>query len=123
VLGGVGIAVSARSQEPALAADFARFVASPRFQATTCVDAGGQPGRGVAWSSPEAEERVGGFFSGTIATMRGAFTRPRGAGHRRFQQLAGELVHAFLWSGRLGVRECVERYRELVAGLLGAARR
>jgi hypothetical protein len=65
---------------------------------------------------------VGGFFSGTMATMRGAFTRPRGAGHRRFQQLAGELLHAFLWSGRLGVRECAERDRGLTAAPLGAAR-
>jgi hypothetical protein len=33
------------------------------------------------------------------------------------------LEDAFLRSGRLGVRECVERYRELAAELLGAARR
>jgi multiple sugar transport system substrate-binding protein len=122
VLGGVGIAVSARSRDLALAADFARFVASPQVQATTYVNAGGQPGHAAAWSSPAADEQVGGFFSGTIATMRGAFTRPRSAGHRRFQQLAGELVHSFLWADRLGVRECVERLRGLAATLLGGGR-
>ncbi len=36
--------------------------------------------------------------------------------------LLAELLHAFLWSGRLGVRDCAERYRDLAAALLGAAR-
>jgi hypothetical protein len=39
-----------------------------------------------------------------------------------FQQLVGELLQTFLWSGRLGVRECAERYRDLAAALLDAAR-
>lgn len=123
VLGGVGITVSSRSMHRALAADFARFVASAEVQATAYVDAWGQPGHGSAWSSPEADEKVGGFFTGTVATMREVVVRPRTTGHRRFQQLAGELIHAFLWSGELRVTECIEHYDDLTTTLLGADRR
>jgi multiple sugar transport system substrate-binding protein len=120
VLGGVGIAVSERSEHQQLAADFARFVASAGVQSSTYLHAGGQPGHGHAWASHEGDDVVGGFFTGTIDTMCQAVMRPRVSGHRRFQELAGELIHAFLWTEQFGIRQCIERYQDLTTALLGA---
>ena len=39
-----------------------------------------------------------GFFAATRETIDQAFMRPRVAGHRRFQPLAGELLHRCIWS-------------------------
>jgi multiple sugar transport system substrate-binding protein len=109
VLGGVGIALSAQSRQPELAADLARLVASESVQQTTYVEAGGQPGHLKAWQSAKANELVAGFFENTIATMHDTFTRPRIPGHRRFQQEAGAIVHSCIWSRDLTPAKCFER--------------
>lgn len=119
VLGGVGIAVSARSEHRALAADFARMVAGAEYQRSGYVAAGGQPGHAAAWASPEANALVGDFFTATRATIDLAFTRPRVAGHRRFQELAGEAVHRFLWAGDMRLEDCLHDLQERAAALLG----
>lgn len=109
VLGGVGIALSAQSHHPDLAADLARLVASESVQQTTYVEAGGQPGHLKAWQSAKANELVAGFFENTIATMRDTFIRPRIPGHRRFQQEAGAIIHSCIWSRELTSAKCFER--------------
>lgn len=119
VLGGVGIAVSARSSEPELASDFARMAASADYQRTGYVAADGQPGHAAAWESPEANALVGDFFTSTRATIDDAFTRPRAAGHRRFQEVAGEAVHRFLWAGEVPLDVCLRDLREQAVALLG----
>lgn len=113
VLGGVGMAVSARSPVRDEAADLAREIGSAATQATTYVRAGGQPGHGAAWVSPQADALVGGFFTATLETMRQSVMRPRVPGHRRFQPLAGELIHRCIWAG-LTARDCQAGFDRLV---------
>jgi len=108
VLGGAGIALSARSGQPQLAADLARYLASPAVQAGLYVDAGGQPGHAAAWDSASANRLVDGYFRATRATMEQAFVRPRVAGHRQFQRLAGERIHRCLWAGDTSVPACLD---------------
>lgn len=118
VLGGVGMALSSRSESPDVAAALAREIASPAVQSGIYVRAGGQPGHGAAWESPEANALTGGFFRNTRATMEQAFMRPRVVGHRQFQPLAGELIHSCLWTDRLPVRECLGGFGKLADSLL-----
>jgi multiple sugar transport system substrate-binding protein len=113
VLGGVGLALSAASAVAAEAADLARTIAAPETQCGLYFDAGGQPGHGAAWASPEVNERIGGFFDAIGQTMRQAFMRPRVPGHRQFQVEAGELIHRFLWAPDLHPAECLSRFERL----------
>jgi multiple sugar transport system substrate-binding protein len=119
VLGGVGIALSARSEEPGAAADLARTLASGDVQSGLYVRSDGQPGHGAAWGSVAANRLVEGFFFATRETMNQAFLRPRVSGHRRFQREAGVLIHRFIWGGKLAARECLAGFDSLVDELLG----
>jgi len=113
VLGGVGLALSAGSSVRAEAADLARTVAAPETQCGLYFDAGGQPGHGAAWASPEVNERVGGFFHAVSRTMEQAFMRPRVPGHRLFQVEAGELIHRCVWTGDIQPTGCLRRFERL----------
>lgn len=113
VLGGVGLALSSRSAFPELAADLARVIASTKIQTGTYVDSGGQPGHAVAWQAPHANAQVSDFFVRTRDTMEQAFVRPRVSGHRRFQPLAGELLHRYIWSSDMSADECLRSYDQL----------
>jgi multiple sugar transport system substrate-binding protein len=118
VLGGVGIALSARSEVSEAAADLARTLASGSVQAGLYVRSDGQPGHGAAWDSGAANRLVHDFFFATRETMKQAFLRPRVTGHRRFQQEAGALIHRFIWGGDLGAGECLAGFDSLVDELL-----
>lgn len=118
VLGGVGMALSSRSRVRDAAAALAREIASPAVQSGIYVRAGGQPGHGTAWDSLEVNALVGGFFKSTRETMNHAFMRPRVTGHRRFQPLAGTLIHKCIWTDEMPVRECLAEFRKLVESLL-----
>jgi multiple sugar transport system substrate-binding protein len=118
VLGGVGLALSSRSSMRDDAADLARQIGSTGAQTGLYVRAGGQPGHRAAWTSPQANALVGDFFSSTLESMNDAFMRPRVAGHRRFQPLAGALIHECLWSEAMPVSECVVGFERLVETLL-----
>lgn len=119
VLGGVGIALSARSAEPELAADLARLLVSPEVQAGLYVESGGQPGHAAAWRSDTANRLTGNFFRATRETMQQAFLRPRVPGHRRFQEEAGLLVHRCIWQRDFEPARCVAEYHRLTDELLG----
>ncbi len=118
VLGGVGLALSARSPRREAAADLARRIAAAEVQSGLYFDAGGQPGHAAAWDSPAVNARVGGFFTAVRATMEQAFMRPRVPGHRRFQVEAGLLVHDFLWRGAADAAACLDGCRKLADELL-----
>lgn len=118
VLGGVGLALSARSSRRSEAAALARRIAAPEVQCGIYASAGGQPGHALAWDSPAVNAQTGGFFRSTRLTMEHAFLRPRVSGHRRFQQLAGELIHRFVWGKDTSVESCLAGYGRLVDTLL-----
>ena len=120
VLGGVGIALSARSMDREAAADLARLLVAPEVQAGRYVRSGGQPGHANAWNSPEADAMLNGFFSRTRRTMADAFLRPRTRGHRPFQEDAGMIVSAYLRDPAAGaagtIGELTQLYDRLLEG-------
>jgi hypothetical protein len=44
--------------------------------------------------------------------------RPRVAGHRRFQVLAGELIHRYVWRNDMTATACLAEYGRLIETLL-----
>ena len=118
VLGGVGLAVSALSARRAEVANLARRIAGREAQSGIYARAGGQPGHAAAWRSPDVNAQTGGFFTATRSTIDQAFMRPRVAGHRRFQPLAGEVIHRFIWDGGAAAEACLSEFGQLVDSLL-----
>ena len=118
VLGGVGLALSALSSRAAEAADLARRIAGPGAQCGVYARAGGQPGHVAAWESPDVNQQTGGFFLATRSTIDHACLRPRVAGHRPFQPLAGEAIHRFIWAGGTSAETCFAEIDRLVDSLL-----
>lgn len=90
VLGGTGLAVSARSEHPDAATRFAYWITSEDVQRGTYAASGGQPGHGAAWLDPAIDQAANGFYSQTRATLEGAMLRPRHDGYMAFQ---GEAAH------------------------------
>lgn len=90
LLGGAGLAISARCAFPDTAARAAAWLASSSCQGGPYLENGGQPAHGEAW----AMERP--FFNGLRETLQQAFLRPRCPGWNTFQERAGEALHAWL---------------------------
>ena len=101
VLGGAGLAISARCKELSAAVEYALWVASAECQKTIYVHSGGQPGNRKAWIDPAINEMSNHFFEATLPTLEQAFLRPRFAGFVEFQTQASLLVSDFL-HGKLG---------------------
>lgn len=118
VLGGVGLALSARCANRDVAADLASHIASPGVQAGIYANSGGQPGHAGAWESAAVNEQTGNFFMATRRSMEQAFVRPRVTGHRRFQPLAGELIHRFIWTEGQSADRCLDEFARLAELLL-----
>jgi multiple sugar transport system substrate-binding protein len=89
VLGGAGVAVSAHSRHPEQAASLAAWLAGTETQRRIVLPNGGQPGSRAVWHDPDADALVGGFFSGTRATLESSFVRPRDPGWPALQEAAG----------------------------------
>lgn len=100
LLGGAGIAVSARTRHPEHAISHAFWLDSATVQEGVYYDAGGQPGNAVAWESERTNADSLDFFRGTRATLEGAYVRPRHARYIELQNVLSEQVHAAL-VGRL----------------------
>jgi multiple sugar transport system substrate-binding protein len=99
LLGGAGIAISAFSKFPKEAALYASWLCDENFQATTYVQAGGQPAHKKAWTNEIANNITGQFFSQTLSTLEAAYVRPRNLMWPVFQEDLGELIHYGLTSG------------------------
>jgi multiple sugar transport system substrate-binding protein len=95
-LGGAGIAISQASKNPVLAAEIAYLLSSPKIQATSYVEAGGQPGNLLAWQSPYANLMTNNFFTNTIRTLEEAWVRPRLYGWPEIQYAASQIIHRVL---------------------------
>lgn len=92
VLGGTGLAVSARSAQHEAALNFAYWVTSGDVQRGPYATAGGQPGHGVAWLDTAVDQAANGFYSQTRATLEGAMLRPRYDGYMAFQGKVAQLI-------------------------------
>ncbi|PJJ65372.1 extracellular solute-binding protein [Compostimonas suwonensis] len=117
LLGGAGIAVSARSAELDAARAFAFWVSSAEVQKTVYYDGGGQPGNAVAWEDDRLNDDTLGFFRNTRATLEGAYLRPRLAGYIEFQDLVSPWVTEAL-RGELSDAELITRLNDAAARLL-----
>ncbi len=115
VLGGVGLALSARSSRPDLAAELARLVASPEFQRNHVVEAEGQPGHRSAWVDPQLDETTNHFFSATIDSLDAAFVRPRDTGAAAVQRRGGDIVHEQIWRESTSTVTCARQLGRLMA--------
>jgi multiple sugar transport system substrate-binding protein len=96
VLGGAGIAVSAKSKYLHEAARYAAWIGSAEIQRSVYVKEQGQPANTAAWISNLANELTDNFFYNTFDTLKYAFVRPRYNGWPEFQKYLGEVLHAYL---------------------------
>ncbi|MFC7546788.1 ABC transporter substrate-binding protein [Plantactinospora sp. GCM10030261] len=96
MLGGVGLAISARCRDLPTAARFAALVLAADFQRGDYLRSGGQPGHRAAWTDPAANDLTHDFFRATLSTVDNAFVRARDVGYPAHQRDGGELLHALV---------------------------
>lgn len=93
ILGGVGLAVSALTKQPTLAANFANYVAGAESQKGIFTQNGGQPANKLAWESDKNNLLCNGFFNNTRRTIENAYIRPQHPGWNEFQEQCADLIH------------------------------
>lgn len=93
ILGGVGLAVSAKCKHTDVAVAYVDFVARAETQEGPYTKNGGQPGNVVAWESAFNNRLCHGFFNRTRTTMEKAYVRPRHQGWNNFQEQGAEILH------------------------------
>jgi multiple sugar transport system substrate-binding protein len=118
LLGGAGIAVSARTRQLSDAIDHAFWLASADIQRGAYFDGGGQPGNAVAWEDDRTNAQTLDFFRATRATLESAYLRPRHARFVELQDAASPLVTRAL-ARELSDAEVVARLNDLTAELMG----
>ena len=99
VLGGAGLAISARTNHPEEAATYAAYVASADVQRGVYFTSGGQPGHRTAWQDDAVNAASSDFFGDTLAPLDRAYLRPRYLGFMEVQERSGEQVHQWLVEG------------------------
>ncbi|MBZ9536104.1 extracellular solute-binding protein [Cytobacillus oceanisediminis] len=108
MIGGVGLAISAKCKNPDIAAKFAVMVASPEYQKTSFFLNGGQPGYRSAWEDSEVNRLCNGFFENTLLTLTNGSMRPRFDGYIEFQEQAGKLIRETLMNRSLNRRDVIQ---------------
>jgi multiple sugar transport system substrate-binding protein len=91
-LGGTGIAISARTAEPALCTRFAVWLASAEVQRGLYAANNGQPGNARAWGDPAVNATVGKAYANSRLTHEAAWLRPRHKGYMAFQEEGSQIV-------------------------------
>ncbi len=117
ILGGVGLAVSARSRNVSTAVDFVYYAACAQIQEGIYTRTGGQPGNIIAWQSENNNRLCNNFFKDTLETFESAYMRPRHPGWNRFQEQGAELLHQGLQKNRPSqglMKELNELYQSLL---------
>lgn len=99
LLGGVGLALSAHSDQPAEAAQFLAWVASSTVQAGSYAASGGQPAHLKAWRDPRLDSASFGFYSAMTESIENAFVRSRHPSYPQMQRHIAQLLHQQLRSG------------------------
>lgn len=77
ILGGAGIAVSAKRDNIDTASAYAAWLASEAVQKGVYLKNNGQPATRDCWQEMSSDHRYSRFFDGAYATMQDAWTRPR----------------------------------------------
>jgi multiple sugar transport system substrate-binding protein len=100
LLGGAGIAISSTCSDLKAAAEYVMWVCQPEVQRGLYFESGGQPGNRVAWLDDGANVGSDGFFRRTLATLTGAYLRPRHEGYVSLHSNCGKIIHEGLLAGR-----------------------
>jgi multiple sugar transport system substrate-binding protein len=96
VLGGTGIAVSAKCVHAKAAVDFCLFVTGHHCQTHLYGVCGGQPASNSAWHNSLLNRISNDFFDRTLATIQSACVRPRYQGYVALQRAAGIPIVEYL---------------------------
>jgi multiple sugar transport system substrate-binding protein len=120
VLGGTGIAVSARCVQADAAIGFCLFVAGRACQNHIYGICGGQPASKAAWHDPMLNRISNSFFERTIASIEAACVRPRYAGYIGLQRSAGNAIAAFL-QHKLTAAQALHRLEDIYRNSLMSA--
>jgi len=119
VLGGTGIAMSARCAAREVALDYCLYIAGQDCQRTLYGICGGQPVRRSAWEDPVLNSLTRDFFRRTQSSIENAYVRPRFAGYAPFQEKAGvplvRLLRRELEPAR-ALEHIEQLYREAIGG-------
>lgn len=99
MLGGAGLAVSARSTQVQAATEYAEFVGSISTQSTIYATSGGQPGVRTAWLDVDLNRMTHDYFRNTLPVLERAYVRPRYSGYLTFQDNAADIVHEYVEKG------------------------
>ena len=97
-IGGAGLGVSAHTRHLPEALAYVRFCAGSATQ-RAFAQHHGQPARSDAWEDDAVNERFGGCYRQTRATIEACWIRPRYQGYLAFQASGGELIEAHLRGG------------------------
>lgn len=110
ILGGTGMAVSARRPHVETAQALARFAGSAEVQAELWPRHGGQPAHCEAWRRLGETDP---FYRDASSSVAGAYLRPRCLGWNRFQSNAGDAINHWLAERSGGVINLIARLRLL----------
>ncbi len=99
ILGGAGLAVSAKTQHVDVAMDYARWLASDNIQSGVYLANNGQPASLKCWQAKARDPEYGRFFGGAFTTMSEAWTRPRDTWFIGFVDEVCELIPGFFRRG------------------------
>jgi multiple sugar transport system substrate-binding protein len=96
ILGGAGLAISAKCKAKEIAVAYGQWVGGTECQKTVYFASGGQPANRRAWTDVEVNREANNFFIDTLYTLSQAFLRPRFANFVAFQSKASVVVSDFL---------------------------
>jgi len=99
ILGGTGIGISKRCFVTPELLDHLRWLMSSDAQRGFIPDHDGQPSLQSAWRDAGVNNRWGGFYADTFATLEGASLRPRHDGAIAFQTAASSRIRQGLEAG------------------------
>jgi multiple sugar transport system substrate-binding protein len=122
MLGGTGVAVTSSCAHRAEAIAYAKWLVSSEHQRGTYFREGGQPASLSAWTDHADDKEANRFFSGTLATLRSAYVRPRFDGFVRFFEFAGIEVNRCL-RGELSDQRLVDNLNAQFASRRAVARK
>jgi multiple sugar transport system substrate-binding protein len=115
VLGGTGLAISAKCEDIETALEYASYVAGETCQRTLYGLSGGQPAHRCAWLDKTLNSVSNDFFLATLDTINRAYVRPRYPGYIELQAQAGLPIQDYLrgQTDAKTVLETIDRiYRE-----------
>ncbi len=119
ILGGAGIGISARTQYPEKALEFARWVTSEPVQSGVYLQNQGQPAHRQTWQAKKHDPNFGAFFNGGFDTIDTAWTRPRDPWFLGFVDDACEIMPAFFkrdLSNEAVLKQLNDAYRHHISG-------